>query len=330
MRQSVEVTSSSGSDAYLSLLDHLVSHGSQSSPRGMPTTELTDVHLTVTNASQVHVLETWRRPSVKVAATEAAHLVAGMSSLEQLDLASGGRFTQFADGGRLRGAYGPRTYHQLRNAVMRLSDDQDTRQACVTLWRGDELAHHFRDVPCTTSWQFLIRDGKLDMHTVMRSEDAWLGLPYDLEMFGALHKSLANALFTIPGTYTHSVYSFHVYNRNYDDIINIMKTGIQPQWREPVLSAGASPEITALLPVTRWRDITSKMADVVMRGAGTTFGKAWQCNMAKSVPPLPLTSAASRRQWQICSSCRYVASGACRECEREREMKPGNEMEPDS
>src|SRR5882762_5774991 len=104
----MEIVAGTGSKAYGKLLNALLDSKGEVSPRGFDTREIVNVSVTVEDATEAHVAGTARRFTRRIAATETLQLLAGLSSLEQLDLASGGRFSQFADGGRLRGAYGPR------------------------------------------------------------------------------------------------------------------------------------------------------------------------------------------------------------------------------
>ena len=310
----MEITVDNGSEAYLTALDQLASHGAPSSPRGQATRELLDVTLTITDPAQVHVLGTTRNPSAAIAATEAAHLIAGVSSLEQLDLASGGRFSQFADYGRLRGAYGPRVYRQMPAVVRKLAVDSATRQAVVTIWRGDELEASSRDVPCTLSLQFTIRDGRLNLRTVMRSEDVWLGLPYDLEVFGALHQTAASALSTPAGMYTHTTGSLHLYDRDSGKASAVLEGNLRPALRKPVLPDGATPGITVLSPVNRWLTASSLVLQVVFRDPavpGNLPRPAWYDELTRLVPALP------PGEWRECDWCRYITSSRCPECPAE-------------
>ena len=52
----------------------------------------------------------------------------------------------------------------------------------------------------------------------MRSKDVWFGLPYDTIFFTKLTKYIAKRDSVPYGTYTHTVVSLHVYERNYADI----------------------------------------------------------------------------------------------------------------
>jgi thymidylate synthase len=92
----------------------------------------------------------------------------------------------------------------------------------VTIYDGprDLLAtsdgvHAVRDIPCTLSLQFMWTEGeRLGLRVSMRSNDVWLGLPYDLFQFTALQCAMADALGVEPGPYVHTVGSLHLYARD--------------------------------------------------------------------------------------------------------------------
>jgi len=97
--------------------------------------------------------------------------------------------------------------------------DKDTRQAIV---RFSLPQHQFignKDQTCTMHGNFLIRDNKLNLSIVMRSNDLWLGLTYDLPWFVSLIDRMVDELKpTYPdlqkGHYTHTVHSLHLYERD--------------------------------------------------------------------------------------------------------------------
>jgi len=306
----VEVIAETGSAAYLSLLRALLDHGEETSPRGLPTRELLDVTVTILDPAEVHVLSTGRHPSAAIAATEAAHLVAGLSSLEQLDLASGGRFSQFADRGRLRGAYGPRTRAQLQRIAGLLERDPSTRQAVATVWNGMEAAAG-KDVPCTLSYQFLIRGGALQLRTLMRSNDLWLGAPYDWEFAGVLQRTLAAALGIPAGAYTHAVGSAHFYERDREKVEKVIAEGFAEANRAPApafFSDGAAGADEARAS-QRWASRSAAAERVVLRPASASLSaNLWY---TAHVPALPI----SRHGWQSCVFCHYVTDGMCPECQ---------------
>lgn len=302
----------SGSAAYLALLDTILRHGDKVTPRGMPVREIRNASITITDPSQVHVLGTTRRPPVKIVATESLQLIGGVSSLEQLDLASGGRFLQFSDRGRLRGAYGPRTYNQLKLVVRLLAADPDTRQAVATIWNGAELREPSHDVPCTLNFQFFIRNRKLEMRVDMRSNDAWLGFPIDIEVFSSLHKSIAASLELEPGPYYHVVGSMHLYERDVERAMSVVNLGPFPAQREP--APGLHAELSSMSPAQRWHATVRAASLQVTVGVVPIFdGAAWYDEHVPRIAP---------RGW-VCYNCRYVTPHRCTEC-----VPPGTENVP--
>lgn len=91
-------------------------------------------------------------------------------------------------------------------------DDINTRQAVLHIKTADNRPS--KDVNCTVCVQFLIRDGKLHATTYMRSNDIWMGFPYDVFSFTALQCKMAMELGVGIGTYTHIAGSLHLYERN--------------------------------------------------------------------------------------------------------------------
>ncbi len=119
--------------------------------------------------------------------------------------------------GRFDGAYGPRVsktrgLNQLDAVCSRLRKDRDTRRAMVTIFDPAlDNNESSLDVPCTISWQFMIREETLEMITYMRSNDLFRGFIYDTIEFQWFQEILAGWLGVDVGTYTHVVGSAHVY-----------------------------------------------------------------------------------------------------------------------
>lgn len=210
------IQAESGSAAYKRVLSQVLASESVVSPRGLKCRELTDVTVEVKWAYKAVPQLARRLMNPKIGAAEYCQLLAGVSCLSQLDAASNGKFSQFADAGALRGAYGPRVYYQLPVVADLLEKDPDSRQAVVTVFgaTAPELAAPKHDVPCTVALMFKIRDGRLNCTVIMRSSDAWLGIPYDWWQFSRLQQTMAWALSALPGSFTFFASSLHLYERN--------------------------------------------------------------------------------------------------------------------
>ena len=119
---------------------------------------------------------------------EAAWMLEGRNDVESVSKYVDGvkRFSD--DGVTFFGAYGPKIITQTSYVVDTLIKDNDSRQAVLNIWR--ENPRSSKDIPCTLSLQFFLREASDDLwlHTVatMRSNDAWLGTPYDTFNFSAI------------------------------------------------------------------------------------------------------------------------------------------------
>lgn len=200
---------------YTQVVRQVLVHGTIRSPRGMTTRDLGHVILEVEDP--VHSLPLWcgRNVKVAIAAVEAAQLIGGFSDPDLVRRVSP-NFEAFAEpDGTYWGAYGLRIGAQVSNVVRKLYEDPDTRQAVITLWHP-ALDNQWgkKDYPCTVAMNFVIINGKLEMRTLMRSNDVWLGFPYDLFQFTQLQMTVANVLDIPVGHYTHETWSLHLYERN--------------------------------------------------------------------------------------------------------------------
>lgn len=121
------------------------------------------------------------------------------------------------DGETINSAYGYRIFEQFgfdqwEYVKGLLKKDPNTRQAVIHI--KDASNKPTKDTPCTVSLQFLLRDGKLNLTTYMRSNDIWLGFPYDVFSFTCMQIIMAFELGVEIGEYTHIAGSLHLYTRN--------------------------------------------------------------------------------------------------------------------
>lgn len=100
-----------------------------------------------------------------------------------------------------------------------LKNDVNSRQAVIHIKECRNLVSKpTKDLNCTIALQFLLRDNKLDLITTMRSNDLWLGLPYDLFNFTCMQIQMAMELDVDVGKYYHNAGSLHVYERDVDKL----------------------------------------------------------------------------------------------------------------
>ena len=94
-----------------------------------------------------------------------------------------------------------------------LSDAPETRQAVLHIKEPNNTPS--KDVNCTVALQFLLRGGKLYLTVYMRSNDLWLGFPFDVFQFANMQILMAMELGVDLGTYTHIAGSLHLYERDF-------------------------------------------------------------------------------------------------------------------
>lgn len=90
--------------------------------------------------------------------------------------------------------------------------DRNTRQAVIHIKEASNK--RTKDMNCTIALQFFVRDDKMHLTAYMRSNDIWLGFPYDIFNFTAMQILLAMKLDLEIGTYTHIAGSLHLYEKD--------------------------------------------------------------------------------------------------------------------
>lgn len=208
-------------------LDHVVArvyhNGIEAKPRGMKVLELLAQSVSF-NMEFPLVTRRARNLGYRFAPAEAAWILSGDNRLETIKRYSPFIWEFSDDGFFYSGAYGPRVVDQLTYVCDVLADDPDTRQAVIEVWRPNPRAG--RDIPCTLTYQFVLRDGRLNCVQSMRSSDAWLGYAYDA--FNAsmltgyvmllLRDRAKRGLKDLKiGYHTMFVGSQHLYERNFED-----------------------------------------------------------------------------------------------------------------
>lgn len=210
-------------DMWWSVLNHIHSKGCHQDSRAGKTIELLGWSGRLTDVSCNFLACKRRALCPTYASAELLWYLSRSSSVDEL-LPYAPQYERFAEpDGTAFGAYGNRIANcgtdQLDLAYGVLGIKPDSRQVVVSMWNvGDlcaALSGQKRDLPCTVCWQFLVRDRVLHMVAYMRSNDAWLGMPYDVYVNTVIQKLMAVSLGIETGTYTHCVGSMHLYEKNF-------------------------------------------------------------------------------------------------------------------
>jgi thymidylate synthase len=177
------MNNSTATDAWVEALEDLLCEGRPVSPRGQLTFELPQ-HTMVLDMNHPVVTAGDRKISEKFLGAEAYWILTGSNKVS--DIAPFNKnISKYSDDGEVFfGAYGPKIIDQIDFVIAKLIEDPDTRQAGLNIWR--ENPPPTKDVPCTVSMFFNIRQERLQTHVFMRSSDIWLGVPYDIFNFSMI------------------------------------------------------------------------------------------------------------------------------------------------
>lgn len=129
------------------------------------------------------------------------------------------------------GAYGYRLsqsfgFNQIEQAYIALKNDRNSRRVVLLIWDPYiDLPHeskpNYYDTPCNICSMLKIRNGKLFWSQIMRSNDLYLGTPYNFIQFTFLHELFASWLELEIGTYSLYCDSLHAYTK---DILYLKKS----------------------------------------------------------------------------------------------------------
>jgi thymidylate synthase len=146
--------------------------------------------------------------------------------------------------GTLRGAYGPRIFStveksQFQVVVDLLTAKPTSRRAVIQVFSKDDLLGKYKEIPCTTTIQFLIRNNRLECIATMRSNDAFKGLPHDLFCFTMIQELMAREIGVEVGSYRHYAGSFHIYEDQVNSSIEYLNEGFQSIISMPDMPEGS-------------------------------------------------------------------------------------------
>ncbi len=209
------------SGAWVDELFEVIENGDLTAPRGMATREKRWSQIEVADSLSFPVRAHGRDFRDVIGVLEALSLV-GQVNVPETFTARVAKFGDFLDDGIFHGAYGPRAHGALGDVVALLERDPDSRQAVISVFDSSrDLNRLKKDIPCTIALHLMRRGTKLELNVTMRSNDIWLGTPYDFTQFAVLQASVAQALGLEPGRYFHSAGSLHLYERDFAKVDDI-------------------------------------------------------------------------------------------------------------
>jgi thymidylate synthase len=290
-------------------LFHLVEDGLVANPRGTTTKELLNYNISLFDPRNRIINFKDRKTNLKYLLGELIRYFTGSNDPAGIlvyskfwdQIRNSGDFDEYEQG-TINSNYGNRLFghalpaafwegriqpiNQWRETVELLAKDKDTRQAIMNIHVPSDRHEGNKDVPCTLTLQWFIRENKLHLIVNMRSNDVILGFTNDVFQFTMLQECmLLNLRETYPeltlGQYYHNAGSMHLYDRHFamadkiiadharlelpmipmdafNDEILTRLVGVEAAWQ----AAGAQPEFD-FEAVGAWKSLTPYWQNLV-------------------------------------------------------------------
>ena len=183
------------------------------------TKHATDITLLVSNPYHNVCLNPQRNLSLRYLVGEIQWYLSGSNKVEDIGKYAKMWYDLSDDGETVNSAYGYRIFHkfgfdQLQYCIDKLKKNPYDRQCILHIKEASNKPT--KDTPCTCLLQFTCFNGRLNLHTYMRSNDIWLGLPYDMGFFTVLLQIVSKETGLPVGLYYHTVGDLHLYERHWD------------------------------------------------------------------------------------------------------------------
>lgn len=205
-------------------------YGEEVNSRIGKTKHLTDITIAIDNPYQNVCLNPVRNLSLRYLLAEIRWYLSGSNKVADIEKYAKMWSSLSDDGETLNSAYGHRIFHkfgfdQLQYCINKLKANPYDRQAVIHIKEASNKPT--KDTPCTCLLQFTCEGGNLNLHTYMRSNDIWLGLPYDAAFFMVLLQ-IASLRTGIPmGRYYHTVGDLHLYEKHWGKKVYNPHTNMQ-------------------------------------------------------------------------------------------------------
>jgi thymidylate synthase len=282
-------------------LAQLMDHGLEAHPRGTTTKELLNYNITLMNPRDRVITFPERNTNTRYLFGEFIWYANGSSHPQGIlpyskfwaNITNSGNEPGY-DAGTINSNYGNRLFgfndligfdthgepiNQWQDTIDLLVRDKDTRQAVMNIHMPTDRHEGNKDVPCTLTLQWFIREDRLFLIVNMRSNDVILGFTNDVFQFTMLQECmLVNLKKYYPslelGYYFHNAGSMHIYDRHFemadkiianenahditmipmdefDDDICLSLTSIEEEWQDAKMADDFDFTKTAC-----WLDIT--------------------------------------------------------------------------
>ena len=210
-------------DEYKGLISEILNRGLSKTDRTGTGTKSVFGRTIRHDMSEGFPILTSKRISFNAARTELLWILNGRTDLKYLEDNGVGYWRpDYERSGRTDETLGPvygkqwRNFNgvdQLKNLVYSINTNPDSRRLMVSAWAPHEMNEMVLP-PCHYAFQVYINNGVMDLMWQQRSADVFLGLPYDITMYGLLLEMLAQGAGLKAGQLIGQLGDCHLYNNH--------------------------------------------------------------------------------------------------------------------
>ncbi len=112
-----------------------------------------------------------------------------------------------------------KTYDQIKWVINEIKTNPNSRRLLVNAWAVDSVYEGLMQLPpCHFCFQFYVQEGKLSCMFNMRSNDVFLGLPFNIASYALLTHLIANECGLEVGDLIYTGADVHIYSNHMDQI----------------------------------------------------------------------------------------------------------------
>ena len=250
-------------DTYLSLLANIMQYGTRSDDRtGTGTVRIFGAQMRFDDVGTNFPLLTTKRLHWKSIVAELLWMLKGRTDLAWLHDRGVTIWDEWAKpDGTIGPAYGFQwrswpaydgsTIDQLSSVIESIKTNPESRRLIVSAWNPAQVSEMALPA-CHCFFQFAVLDGRLDTQVYIRSNDMFLGAPFNIASYALLNIIVANLTGLQPGNLIYTIGDAHIYLNHLDKVRMQMQ---RLPYAQPQVAIIADPSETLSLDTLDQRHI---------------------------------------------------------------------------
>lgn len=261
-----QVSASTLNASFQECLKELVEYGVETQPRGEKVKEIINYSIVLDNPRNRVITFPERKTSMKYLLGEFIWYLSGSPNVQDINMYSKFWEAIAKEDGTVNSNYGTRIFghsklypfNQWNKAKELLHKDKDSRQAIIRINHAEDYTYANKDVPCTLTLQFFIRNNALHLVVNMRSNDIWRGYCNDQFQFTMLQELMMLELREFYpelelGKYYHNAASMHIYEMHFEAAQKIIKSDSIQEFHMPAMELDSDSIANLIQFEKSWR-----------------------------------------------------------------------------